>query len=151
MVLAVSLERPWGVFASPLGFLEASLEGSRNPWGVLGAPVERPKGAWNDLGPSLERPLASSGSPWSVFATPSVFKLEPQRGLQRVQESRHVLEKVTLKGQEVRLVLEKVALKVQKSRHVLEQVTSEPAEISAPHGKHVTASRQVYVSLDRLD
>ena len=40
-----------------------------------------------------------------------------------MQESRHVLEKVTLKGQEGRLVLEKATLKVQESRHVLEKVT----------------------------
>ena len=92
-----SLKRLCGVFASHLRLLEASLEG---PWGVLGAPVEGPGGAWSDLGPSLERPCASLMSPWSVFAAPLGFKLEPQRGLQRVQESRHVLEKVTLKGRE---------------------------------------------------
>ena len=82
-----------------------------------------------------------------------------------MQESRHVLEKVTLKGQEGRLVREKVTLqvqegrlvlvkvtlKVQRSRHVLEQVTSEPAEPSATHTNHVTSSRQVYVSLNTLD
>ena len=67
------------------------------------------------------------------------------------QEGRLVLEKVTLKVQESRHVLEKVTLKVQRSRHVLEQVTSEPAELSGTHGNHVTASRQVYVSLNTLD
>ena len=67
------------------------------------------------------------------------------------QEGRLVLEKVTLKAQESGHVLEKVTLKVQRSRHVPEQVTSELAELSAPHANHVTASRQVYASVNTLD
>ena len=89
----------------------------------------------------------------------------PQQGLQRAQQSLHVLEKVALKGQEGRLVLEKatwkvqesrhvlekVTLKVQRSRHVLEQVTSEPAQTNTPHATHVTSRRQAYVALNTLD
>ena len=67
-----------------------------------------------------------------------------------MQESRHVLEKVTLQVQEGRPVLAKVTLKVKRSRHVLEQVTSEPARRSGTHGNHVRASRQVYVYLNTL-
>ena len=70
---------------------------------------------WIALGKSL-------GRLWSGLGARSAFKLEPQRGLQRVQESRPVLEKVTLKGQECRLVLEKVTLQVQEGWPVLEKV-----------------------------
>ena len=80
MLEKATLVLPWGslkllcgVFASPLGFPEASLE----VLGVLGASLGRPwhalGGSWGCLGwprAVFGAPLGLLGSPWVVFGAP---------------------------------------------------------------------------------